>query len=146
MKIKSTIDIEFVLTVDLFLSFLYKKENIIYIYIRTSVSYPPLPGTISQYNCEIVHAEWSKELRSKSGRAGAMAGPGPGVNFWGRPLAWFRAPVKWGAHAKFRRDSLCRSAHTHILSPLYIRLQTTCKCCLLWSLWVRPSLITLSKW
>ena len=65
---------------------------------------------------------------AKVGSAGA--GGGAGVNISGCPLAWCRARVKWGAHAKFRGDRLCRSGgllpdlHFH----LYIIDVTLGKC------------------
>jgi hypothetical protein len=50
----------------------------------------------------------------------------PGGQHWGRPLAWFQARVKWGAHAKFWGDWLCRSGgrppdiHTYIHTFIFI--------------------------
>ena len=57
---------------------------------------------------------------------GSLKGVPLGADILGHPLAWCRAQVKWGAHAKFWGDSLCRSGgrppdihtHTHTLSPL----------------------------
>ncbi len=62
-------------------------------------------------------------------QTGSLWGVPPGANIWGRPLAWCRARVKWGAHAKFRGDGLCGSGgrlldihtHTHTHFHLYIR-------------------------
>jgi hypothetical protein len=87
--------------------------------LRTNVGYPALPGSISQYNCEIVPCRFKEKKW-----AGLWAGPG--VNIWGCPLAWFQAQVKWGAHAKFRGDSFCRSGgrlpdiHTHKHTHIHV--------------------------
>ncbi len=62
---------------------------------------------------------------------GVTIGVPLGADIWGRPLARCRARVKWGAHAKFWGDGLCRSGgrppdihtyiHTYTLSSLYYR-------------------------
>jgi hypothetical protein len=56
---------------------------------------------------------------------GAMGGVGPVTSIWGRPLAWCRAQEKWGAHAKFWRDSLYKSPcrpHFQFLTYFFIGL------------------------
>ncbi len=127
---------------------------------KTSVGYPALPGTISQFHREIVPCRlicgpcglWVgvsppqiKFLHTNPPRGatfvcwpppnslpfrvlqmGSLKGVPPGVNISGCPLARCRARVKWGAHAKFQGDWLCRSGgrppdlHTHIHTFIFI--------------------------
>ncbi len=59
-------------------------------------------------------------------QTGSLKGVPLGADILGRPLAWCQAQVKWGAHAKFRGDRLCRSGgrppdtHTHTHTFIFI--------------------------